>query len=117
MVKSEEIRENPVKPIFLKNPLNPRKTKRMPVSTTVILSIFRDPAGIHERARGLPVAMGVVGDSVSWVVKHLGIFGLIISVVCSNSDVVEIAVFVELFESLGEALGGGAQVVADLLEF
>ena len=46
MVKSEEIRENPVKPIFLKSPLNPRKTKRMPVFTTVILSIFRDPAGI-----------------------------------------------------------------------
>ena len=46
MVKSEEIRENPVKPIFLKSPLNPRKTKRMPVFTTVILSILRDPAGI-----------------------------------------------------------------------
>lgn len=46
MVKSEEIRENPVKPIFLKSPLNPRKTKRMPVFTTVILSTLRDPAGI-----------------------------------------------------------------------
>ena len=46
MVKSEEIRENPVKPIFLKSPLNPRKTKRMPVFTTVILSILRDPVGI-----------------------------------------------------------------------
>ena len=46
MVKSEEIRENPVKPIFLKSPLNPRKTKRTPVFTTVILSTLRDPAGI-----------------------------------------------------------------------
>jgi hypothetical protein len=71
MVKSEEIRENPVKPIFLKSPLNPRKTKRMPVFTTVILFCLRDSVGIYERARGLPVAMGVVGDSVSWVVKHL----------------------------------------------
>ena len=46
MVKSEGIRENPVKPIFLKIPLNPRKTKRMPVFATVILSILRDPVGI-----------------------------------------------------------------------
>ena len=47
----------------------------------------------------------------------MGNFGLIFSVVCGNSDVEGIAVFVELPESLGEALGGGAQVVADLLEF
>ena len=46
MVKSEEIRENPVKPNFFKTPENPRKTKRMPVFTTVILSVLRDPAGI-----------------------------------------------------------------------
>ena len=46
MVKSEEIRENPVKPVFLKSPLNPRKTKRMPVFTTVILFCLRDPVGI-----------------------------------------------------------------------
>ena len=72
--KSVEIRENPVKPIFFETTENPRKTKRMPVFTTVILFCLRDPAGIHERARGLPVAMGVVGDSVSWAVKHLGEF-------------------------------------------
>ena len=72
--KSEKIRENPVKPNFLETPENPRKTKRMPVFTTVILFCLRDPVGIFERARGLPVAMGVVGDSVSWVVKHLGEF-------------------------------------------
>lgn len=72
--KSVEIRENPVKPNFLEIPENARKTKRMPVFTTVILFCLRDPVGIHERARGLPVAMGVVGDSVSWVVKHLGEF-------------------------------------------
>ena len=72
--KSVEIRENPVKPIFFEIPENARKTKRMPVFTTVILFCLRDPAGIFERARGLPVAMGVVGDSVSWVVKHLGEF-------------------------------------------
>jgi hypothetical protein len=75
-LKSEEIRENPVKPIFLETPENPRKAKRMPVFTTVILFRLRDPAGIYERARGLPVAMGVVGDSVSWVVKHLVEFGV-----------------------------------------
>jgi hypothetical protein len=44
--KSEKIRENPVKPNFFKTPENPRKTKRMPVFTTVILFCLRDPVGI-----------------------------------------------------------------------
>lgn len=59
MVKSEEIRENPVKPIFLKSPPNPRKTKRMPVFTTVILSIFRDPAGILGHFEDCPYLWGI----------------------------------------------------------
>ena len=57
--KSEKIRENPVKPNFLETPENPRKTKRMPVFTTVILFCLRDPVGISGHFEDCPYLWGL----------------------------------------------------------